>query len=52
MARTGAWWDLVDPLASHLVGDVLRAEPEQASRIRAWANADDPWLRRWQFSAS
>ncbi|MGB3954889.1 MAG: DNA alkylation repair protein [Brooklawnia sp.] len=46
MARTGAWWDLVDPLASHLVGDVLRAEPEQASRIRAWANADDPWLRR------
>ena len=25
MAVTGAWWDLVDPLASHLVGDVLRA---------------------------
>lgn len=46
MAITGAWWDLVDPLASHLVGDVLRHEPEQASRIREWADADDPWLRR------
>lgn len=46
MAVTGAWWDLVDPLASHLVGEVLRREPEQASRIRAWADADDPWLRR------
>lgn len=46
MAVTGAWWDLVDPLASHLVGDVLRADPEQAERVRAWAVADDPWLRR------
>ena len=46
MAVTGAWWDLVDPLASHLVAEVLRREPEQASRIRAWARADDPWLRR------
>lgn len=46
MAVTGAWWDLVDPLASHLVADVLRADPAQAARIRAWAVADDPWLRR------
>ena len=46
MARTGAWWDLVDPLASHLVGDVLRAHPEQAATIREWAVANDPWLRR------
>lgn len=46
MAVTGAWWDLVDPLASHLVGDVLRREPDQADRIRDWARADDPWLRR------
>ena len=46
MAVTGAWWDLVDPLASHLVAEVLRREPEQASRIRAWAQADNLWLRR------
>ncbi|MGI5950423.1 MAG: DNA alkylation repair protein [Brooklawnia sp.] len=46
MATTGAWWDLVDPLATHLVGDVLRREPGQADRIRQWALADDPWLRR------
>ena len=46
MAVTGAWWDLVDPLASHLVGDVLRHDPGQADRMRTWARADDPWLRR------
>lgn len=46
MAVTGAWWDLVDPLASNLVGEVLRREPAVAEHVREWANADDPWLRR------
>src|SRR5689334_9449794 len=27
MIRAGAWWDLVDWIASHHVGDVLVAEP-------------------------
>jgi 3-methyladenine DNA glycosylase AlkD len=44
---TGAWWDLVDESAQHLVGDVLlRHRAEATPRIRAWASADDVWLCR------
>ena len=44
---TGAWWDLVDETASHLVGGVLAAHREAVTPvIRAWAVDEDPWLRR------
>jgi 3-methyladenine DNA glycosylase AlkD len=44
---TGAWWDMVDEIASHLVGDVLaRHRAEVTPVIREWAGDDDLWLRR------
>ena len=43
---TGAWWDYVDDLATHCVGPILAAHPDEASRMRAWAADDDLWLRR------
>ena len=44
---TGAWWDLVDEVATHLVGDVLRGHREETTpMVRAWATDDDLWLRR------
>ncbi len=44
---TGAWWDYVDPIAAHRVGDILRAHPAEVTPLlRAWAVDDDPWLRR------
>lgn len=43
---TGAWWDLVDETAAHLVGAVLRAHPATADTLRRWACEDDRWLRR------
>ncbi|WP_148572343.1 DNA alkylation repair protein [Nocardioides caldifontis] len=44
---TGAWWDLVDPIASNRVGPVLRAFPADVVPVlRAWARDDDLWLRR------
>ncbi len=47
LVLTGAWWDLVDETASHLVGDVLaRHRRETTSRIELWASHDDLWLRR------
>jgi 3-methyladenine DNA glycosylase AlkD len=47
LVLTGRWWDLVDDLATHAVGELLRAEPEPvAPVIRRWAAADDLWLRR------
>jgi 3-methyladenine DNA glycosylase AlkD len=47
LVRTGAWWDLVDDIASHLVGPILLSHPDAAaSVVRAWAVDDDMWLRR------
>jgi 3-methyladenine DNA glycosylase AlkD len=44
---TGAWWDHVDEIASHLVGGVLaRHRPEVTPVMRAWARDDDVWVRR------
>ncbi len=41
LITTGAWWDLVDETAIHLVGP-LREDLD----IRAWAVDDDIWIRR------
>ncbi len=43
---TGAWWDLVDDVATHLVGPVLRAHPDVAATLLEWADDDDLWVRR------
>jgi len=44
---TGAWWDLVDPVAGERVGRVLRSHREGATPVvGSWATADDLWLRR------
>jgi 3-methyladenine DNA glycosylase AlkD len=44
---TGAWWDHVDEIASHLVGDVLAGHRAEVTPVmRAWARDDDLWVRR------
>lgn len=44
---TGAWWDLVDDVATHLVGAALRAHRADLTPVlRDWATDDDPWIRR------
>ncbi|MEJ7832067.1 MAG: DNA alkylation repair protein [Nocardioides sp.] len=44
---TGAWWDVVDEIASHLVGAALAHDRRAATpTIWAWASDADPWLRR------
>jgi 3-methyladenine DNA glycosylase AlkD len=44
---SGAWWDVVDDIATHLVGPLLLAHPaETAPVVRAWATDEDRWLRR------
>jgi 3-methyladenine DNA glycosylase AlkD len=44
---SGAWWDLVDPVAVDLVGPILLRDRGAATPvIRSWAVADDLWLRR------
>jgi len=47
MIVTGAWWDFVDAIATHQLGDVLRAEPVPCAKLmRRWARDRDMWKRR------
>jgi len=47
LVSSGAWWDVVDDVATHLVGDVLAAHRAAATPVvRLWATDDDLWLRR------
>jgi 3-methyladenine DNA glycosylase AlkD len=47
MIVEGAWWDLVDGVASDLVGTVLLdARSETTPTIEAWIDDPDLWLRR------
>ncbi len=44
---TGAWWDLVDGVAAHQVGRILRGDPDAVTPVvRSWAREDDLWVRR------
>ena len=44
---SGGWWDYVDSLASHNIGDLLVSHPAAiAPVLRDWAVDDDLWLRR------
>jgi len=47
MIVTGAWWDFVDEIASHLVGELLAAHPKPLrATLTAWSRCDDVWKRR------
>lgn len=47
MVITGAWWDLVDDIAVHHVGGLLRRYPTQMREIMlAWSRDPDMWKRR------
>ena len=44
---TGAWWDLVDELAAHVIGDLVRRFPDEVKpKMRAWSRDPDLWKRR------
>lgn len=44
---TGAWWDLVDEIAIHRVGALLRTHPAELTTVlRQWARDGDHWRRR------
>jgi 3-methyladenine DNA glycosylase AlkD len=44
---TGAWWDLVDPVATRRLGALLEGDPAAIGPVmRAWARDQDLWKRR------
>ena len=47
MITSGAWWDYVDSIASHRLGELLRLHPSKMRPVlRKWAKSDDMWKRR------
>jgi 3-methyladenine DNA glycosylase AlkD len=47
LVSSGAWWDFVDVIASHLVGEALRRHRAELTPVmRQWAVDDDQWVRR------
>lgn len=47
LIRTGAWWDVCDEIAQHLVGEVLMQHRDEVSVVmRAWSTDDHLWIRR------
>lgn len=39
-------WAAVDSLCPHVVGPVLRNNPQLGPKVRAWADSENRWLRR------
>lgn len=47
MIVEGAWWDYVDFLATHGLGDLMRASPAKMKKaMRAWSKSKDMWKQR------
>ena len=47
MIVEAAWWDIVDTLAAHGVGKLLRNDPKPiAGKMRLWSRSDNIWKRR------
>ncbi len=46
LIETGAWWDVVDDIATHLVREVVLGNPEvEGLRMREWAGDEHLWIR-------
>ena len=47
MVRDGAWWDLVDEIASHLIGEVWLKERAVVEPLAdTWVEDEHLWIRR------
>lgn len=47
MITTGAWWDVVDAIAIHRLGELLRRHPRPLGKaMRAWSRSRNLWKRR------
>lgn len=47
LITTKAWWDTVDLIASHLVGEVFKKYPDLIERyVKKWQDSNNMWLRR------
>ncbi len=47
LIREGAWWDFVDEVSPHLVGEALAKDPDAVWPVMdRWIDDEDRWVRR------
>jgi 3-methyladenine DNA glycosylase AlkD len=46
LITTKPWWDTTDPLATRVVGDLVRRHPGLVTEMDAWSAEEDMWLVR------
>lgn len=46
LITTVSWWDTVDPLAAHVVGRLVAADPSLTAAMDAWIADDNLWVVR------
>lgn len=46
LLTTKSWWDTVDPLATRVTGDLVRAHPALLATMDAWSADENRWLVR------
>lgn len=46
LVTTVPWWDTVDPLAAHVAGALVAADPGLTADMDEWIGDDDMWLVR------
>jgi 3-methyladenine DNA glycosylase AlkD len=46
LITTDSWWDTVDPLAAHVVGPLVAADPALPALMDRWIEDDDLWVAR------
>lgn len=46
LIEQGAWWDVVDVLAPHVVGSLVERHPELVAEMDRWVLDDDMWVVR------
>lgn len=46
MLCTSSWWDTVDDISEHLVGDLVKKYQSLEDEVAGWINHDYMWLRR------
>jgi 3-methyladenine DNA glycosylase AlkD len=46
LLTTKSWWDTVDPLATRVTGDLVRAHPGLLATMDAWSADENRWLIR------
>ncbi|MDF3299615.1 DNA alkylation repair protein [Streptomyces tropicalis] len=46
LITTVSWWDTVDPLAAHVVGALVAADPHLAADMDEWSADADLWIAR------